>query len=188
MFGAWCGEQSSVALKRQWQHYFPRGDVRKGYALKQAKVLTDAELKRVLAVISQGKHAPRNRLAVLLSHYAGLRVGEMAVLTWGMLLDSRGAVVTSFHLLGKHTKTGEARTVHVSAKLAKEVLTYRAALSAEPKPQAAIIASQKGDDLAFAYRSLSLQHETADVLPVQIVQLDGSQPGVGRDVHIAVED
>lgn len=50
--------------------------MRKGYVLKQAKVLTDAELKRVLSVIAQGKHAQRNRLAVLLSHYAGLRVGE----------------------------------------------------------------------------------------------------------------
>jgi integrase/recombinase XerD len=63
--------------------------------LKQAKVLTDAELKRVLAVITQGKHAQRNRLAVLLSHYAGLRVGEIAALTWGMLIDPSGDVVGS---------------------------------------------------------------------------------------------
>lgn len=77
--------------------------MRKGYVLKQAKVLTDAELKRVLAVISQGKHAQRNRLAVLLSHYAGLRVGEIAALTWGMLLDPEGGVVSSFHLRGEHT-------------------------------------------------------------------------------------
>lgn len=115
-------------------------------------MLTDAELKRVLAVIAQGKHAQRNRLAVLLSHYAGLRVGEIAALTWDMLLDREGRVVTNFHLLGEHTKTGEARTVQVSAKLAKEILAHRVALSAEPKHQTAVIASQKGG--AFSPNSL----------------------------------
>jgi integrase/recombinase XerD len=112
--------------------------------LKQAKVLTDAELKRVLAVIAHGKHAQRNRLAVLLSHYAGLRVGEIAALTWGMLLDQKGDVVSSFHLLGEHTKTGETRTVHVSAKLARELVTYKSCLKEVPRSSTPVIASQKG--------------------------------------------
>lgn len=126
--------------------------MRKGYVLKQAKVLTDAELKRVLAVIAQGKHAQRNRLAVLLSHYAGLRVGEIAALTWGMLLDRSGDVVSSFHLLGEHTKAGETRTVHISAKLAKEILAHRAALTMERNSKTAVITSQKGG--AFSPNSL----------------------------------
>jgi integrase/recombinase XerD len=120
--------------------------------LKQAKVLSDAELKRVLAIIASGNHAQRNRLAVLLSHYAGLRVGEIAALTWGNLLDARGEVVTSFHLQGEHTKTGETRAVHVSAKLAKEILAHRAVLERAPKPNMAVIGSQKGG--AFSANSL----------------------------------
>lgn len=98
----------------------------------------------MLAVVAQGKHPRRNRLAVLLSHYAGLRVGEIAVLTWAMLSEPNGGVVSSFHLRGEHTKTGEARTVHVNAKLAKEILAYRAAQSAKRKCQTTVIASQKG--------------------------------------------
>ena len=46
--------------------------------MKQAKVLTDTEMKRLLAVIANKKHSERNRFAVLLSHLAGLRVGENA--------------------------------------------------------------------------------------------------------------
>ena len=46
--------------------------------MKQAKVLTDAEMKRLLAVIANDRHSERNRLAVMLSHFAGLRVGEVA--------------------------------------------------------------------------------------------------------------
>ena len=46
--------------------------------MKQAKVLTVAERKRLLAVIANDRHSERNRLAVMLSFLAGLRVGEIA--------------------------------------------------------------------------------------------------------------
>lgn len=66
--------------------------------MKQAKVLTDAELKRVLAITAQGPHAPRNRMALLLSHYAGLRVGEIASLRWGDVLEPDGSIARQFYL------------------------------------------------------------------------------------------
>ena len=44
--------------------------------MKQVKVLDEREFKRVLAVVADGKHALRNRLALMLSHYAGMRVGH----------------------------------------------------------------------------------------------------------------
>ncbi|MCH7957793.1 MAG: hypothetical protein IIB63_09595 [Proteobacteria bacterium] len=54
--------------------------------MKQAKVLTDMEMKRLLAVIANGRHAERNRLAVLLSHLAGLRVAKsprsLSAMSW----------------------------------------------------------------------------------------------------------
>lgn len=112
--------------------------------LKQAKVLTDAELKRVLAVVAQGNHAARNRMLVLLSHYAGLRVGEIAALTWGVLLEPSGNVVLQFLLRAEHTKANEARAVHVSGKLARELAAYRSCSKQEPKRSAPLIASQKG--------------------------------------------
>ncbi len=49
--------------------------------MKQAKVLTVAERKRLLAVIANDRHSERNRLAVMLSYFAGLRVGEIASLS-----------------------------------------------------------------------------------------------------------
>ncbi len=41
--------------------------------MKQAKVLTEAEMKRLLAVVGNDRHSERNRHAVMLSHLAGLR-------------------------------------------------------------------------------------------------------------------
>lgn len=120
--------------------------------MKQAKVLTDAELKRVLAVIAQGKHAARNRLLVLLSHYAGLRVGEIATLTWGDLLEPSGDIARQFLLKAQHTKTNEARTVHVSGRLARELAGYKSCFKQEPKRSAPLIGSQKGG--SFSANSL----------------------------------
>lgn len=107
-------------------------------------MLTDAELKRVLAVSAQGKHAARNRVLVLLSHYAGLRVGEIATLTWGDLLEPSSDIARQFRLKAQHTKTNEARTVHVSGKLARELAVYKSCFKQEPKRSAPLIASQKG--------------------------------------------
>jgi integrase/recombinase XerD len=60
--------------------------------MKQAKVLSEAELKRLLAVIDAGRHAPRNRVVVMLSYLAGMRVGEIAALKIGDVFDSDGKV------------------------------------------------------------------------------------------------
>lgn len=115
-------------------------------------MLTDAELKRVLAVIAQGRHAARNRILVLLSHYAGLRVGEIAALTWGDLLEPGGDIARQFLLKAAHTKTNDARTVHVSAKLAREMAAHKSCFKQEPKRSAPLVASQKGG--AFSANSL----------------------------------
>lgn len=48
--------------------------------MPQAKNLTESELKIVLVFIDKGRHSKRNRLMVLLSHWAGMCVGEIASL------------------------------------------------------------------------------------------------------------
>ncbi len=92
---------------------------------KQAKVLTEQELKLVLAVCAQQRHAGRNRLLILLSHYAGLRVSEIASLRWKDLLGPDSKFRTIFHLQAQNTKANEARAVHVNAKLLKELKLFR---------------------------------------------------------------
>ena len=51
--------------------------------MKQAKLLTDTERKRLTAVIDSKRHATRNHTAVALSFYAGLRACEIAGLLVG---------------------------------------------------------------------------------------------------------
>ena len=48
--------------------------------MKQARTLTDKQLKQVLAHCSTRKHAARDRAIVLFSFLAGLRAKEIAAL------------------------------------------------------------------------------------------------------------
>lgn len=90
--------------------------------MKQARVLTQAEIKRVLTYCNGTRHPIRNRLAVMLSHYAGLRVGEIAALTLDQLVDANGEIRNQFYLEAQTTKSNEARLVHVNTKLAAELM------------------------------------------------------------------
>ena len=93
--------------------------------MKQARVLTDAEFKRVLAVVAQMKHAGRNRLALMLSHLAGLRVGEIAALKLRDVTDNEGKVREQLRLRAEITKGGHARVVFLNEKLRREIERYR---------------------------------------------------------------
>lgn len=142
---------SFLASRVRWKHNFPARNSRKGDVLKQAKVLTDAEFKRVLAVVASGQHAERNRVALMLSHYAGLRVGEIASLTWGDLLGGASEVQRQFWLKADNTKTNDARAVHLGAKLYRELDAYKRSCGAIIA-KTPVVPSQKGG--AFSANSL----------------------------------
>jgi integrase len=54
---------------------------------KQAKVLSKAQVDRVLRHVEATRHPVRNRAIILLSVKAGLRAKEIASLTWDMVSD-----------------------------------------------------------------------------------------------------
>ncbi|WP_162652134.1 site-specific integrase [Lentilitoribacter sp. Alg239-R112] len=112
--------------------------------MRQARVLNEVELKRVLAVINMGKYSQRNRLALLLSHYAGLRVGEIATLKWSDVNETDGSVKSVFYLDAENTKSNEARAVHLNQILMKEVALGWRSYSLHPNLDDAVIQSQKG--------------------------------------------
>lgn len=112
--------------------------------LKQARVLSNAEMKRVLALCGASKNGKRNRIAVLLSHYAGLRVGEIASLKWGQVSAVDLSVSSSFYLRADQTKANEAREVHFNTSIQKELNAYRAELGERANPTMQVIQSQKG--------------------------------------------
>lgn len=124
--------------------------------MKQAKVLTDKEFKRVLAVVAAERHGSRNRIALMMSHYAGLRVGEIAHLKIGDVTLEDGSISDQLYLNPRYTKGGHSRTVFINTKLVKELQKYMTILSALSaclcSPQSPLVQSQKGT--AFSANSL----------------------------------
>ena len=92
--------------------------------MKQARTLTDRELKRLLAVIAQRRYAARDRAMVLLTHLAGMRIGEVAALKMGDVIDRNGEIVPEIHLSAEQTKGKHARGVVLSARMRQELDDY----------------------------------------------------------------
>ncbi|KPF57245.1 site-specific integrase [Rhizobium sp. AAP116] len=142
--------------------------------MKQAKVLTETEFKRVMAVIAQMKHAPRNRLAVMLSHLTGLRVGEIAALTLHDVFDADGNVREQLRLSAAITKGGHARTVFINEKLRREIERYKTGWSNTHSP---------GDPLLLTQKQTAFSANTLCQLMGQIYRqagIDGATSHSGR--------
>lgn len=108
----------------------------------QAKVLTEQEIKRVLAVVAAKRHADRNRVAVMLSLLAGMRAGEIAALRFSSVVDRDGEIRNLIRLSPDMTKGSKSRDVIVSQRLQRELKRYAATLSFW-KPDLPLIKSQK---------------------------------------------
>lgn len=113
--------------------------------MKQAKLLTQQERKRLTAVIDSKRYAARNQTAIALSFYAGLRACEIAALRIGDVFDETGAVRDTIHLRAAQTKGNDAATVLVNKRLAQQLKRYAAQYSNRlQQPTAPLIYSAKG--------------------------------------------
>ena len=60
--------------------------------MTQAATLTQQQLQRVLEYTRTRRHYKRNRAIILLTHYAMLRVGEVAALRYCDVVDADGEI------------------------------------------------------------------------------------------------
>ncbi|MDA9350032.1 site-specific integrase [bacterium] len=89
--------------------------------MKQAKLLTDAEFKRLTAVINSLRYQTRNHTTVALSFYAGLRACEIAALRVGDVFDEASNVKDTIYLSADQTKGSDSATVLVNTKLKRQL-------------------------------------------------------------------
>jgi integrase/recombinase XerD len=113
--------------------------------MKQAKLLNDAEQKRLAAVINSLRHSARNHTAVALSFYAGLRACEMAALRISDVFDADGKARDTVYLTAAQTKGSDTATVLVNKRLRTQLQRYAAAYPQQiAKPSAPLLFSGKG--------------------------------------------
>jgi integrase/recombinase XerD len=123
---------------------------------KQAKVLSNAEVRKVLDYVATRKHSLRNRALVMMMFKTGMRVSEVASLRIRDVMDTESNIKNEIRLLAENTKTNEARTVFVNEKLRRELQQY-AKLLVNANPNCKFFYSQKRDSDGFTANTLT-QH------------------------------
>ena len=92
---------------------------------KQAKILSDTDQQDLLVYASTRRYPHRNVVVVLLSVKAGLRAGEIAKLTWDMVLDPRREVGTVIELRDHAAKKRSGRLIPIHSELRTALIAWR---------------------------------------------------------------
>nr|WP_197457840.1 site-specific integrase [Ferrovum sp. PN-J185] len=92
--------------------------------MPQAKSFSSTELTQVLTYVKTTKHSVRNRAMLLLTHWGGLRVGEVAALRICDVLDPENQVKSEIRLLPEQTKGRHPRTVFLNERLKAELQAF----------------------------------------------------------------
>jgi len=92
---------------------------------KRAKILSRPDVSDLLIYASCTRHHLRNNVIVLLSAKAGLRAGEIAKLTWAMLLDPNGEISGLIELHDRAAKKCSGRSIPIHPDLVAALATWR---------------------------------------------------------------
>jgi len=129
---------------------------------KQAKILSEDDLEDLLVYASATRNRIRNRVIVLLSAKAGLRAGEIANLTWDMVLEPNGAISMAIELRDHAAKKRSGRLIPLHKDLRNALANWRSVtLGTGP-----VVLSERGGAMtplsivvwfARAYRAVGLE-------------------------------
>ena len=92
--------------------------------MKQAKLLTEPEFKRLTTIVNSLRYPTRNHTAVALSFYAGLRACEISTLRVGDVFDEAGGIKDTIYLSADQTKGSDSATVLVNTKLKRQLVKF----------------------------------------------------------------
>lgn len=132
---------------------------------KQAKILSRHQEKAVIDYLAQTRNPERDRAMFLLSIKAGLRVGEIANLTWSMVTDATGNVGEAIELPNIASKGKSGRTVYMHPDL-KDALEHLHQVSPRTDADWLVIYSMRNKDMSPAsarewflrlYRNLGME-------------------------------
>jgi integrase len=107
---------------------------------RQAKILSSSDVNDLLVFACCTRHSLRNSVIVLLSAKAGLRAGEIANLTWDMLVNANGHISGLIELRDQAAKKCSGRSIPVHPDVAAALEAWR---QVAPSSEY-VIASERG--------------------------------------------
>jgi integrase/recombinase XerD len=160
---------------------------------KQAKILSEDDLQDLLVYAATTRNPIRNRVIVLLSAKAGLRAGEIANLTWDMVVGPNGAISTGIELRDAVAKKRSGRLIPMHPDLRAALTTWRST-TAGVGP---VVVSERGNAMtplsvvvwfARAYRAIGLDgcssHSGRRTFITRAARLVHKAGGSLRDVQL----
>ena len=160
---------------------------------KQAKILSPLDVADLLAFADCTRHPIRNRVMVLLSAKAGLRAGEIANLTWDMVVDASGEVGNVIELRDHAAKKGSGQLIPFHPDLVNALSTWWQASAGSSQ----VVRSERGGPMTAlsivvwfnrAYRSLCLEgcssHSGRRTFITRAARLAHKAGGSLRDVQL----
>jgi integrase len=160
---------------------------------KQAKILSDDNIRDLLAFTTLTRYPTRNRVIVLLSVKAGLRAGEIANLTWAMVTDPIGNIGPVIALEDRIAKKKSGRVIPLHSDLRNALATLRNTTGVDGP----VIRSERDTPMApativnwfrIAYRAIGLtgcsSHSGRRTFVTRAARLVHKAGGSLRDVQI----
>jgi integrase/recombinase XerD len=92
---------------------------------KQAKILTDRQVKMMLVYLASTRRPARNRCIFLLSIKSGLRAKEIAALRWSMVLTATGEVGNEIALESVAAKGDSGRRIPMNRQLREALVRLK---------------------------------------------------------------
>lgn len=146
--------------------------------MAQARTLNEQEVQQVLDHINTRKHAARDRAMLLVSHLSGMRVGEIAALTVGHVLDATGQIRWEIRLTAEQTKGKHPRTVFLNKRVREVLAAYVEMIRIDDRERT-LFPTQKNPRKGFSSNTLT-QH-FADLY--KGAGLDGATSHSGRRTY-----
>lgn len=90
--------------------------------MSRARALSPAELRQLLAFVARRRHALRNATQILLTYWAGMRVGEIAALRYEDVVDANRRIRLQVQV--PQGAGRPVRTVLLSARMRRQLAIY----------------------------------------------------------------
>jgi integrase/recombinase XerD len=118
---------------------------------KQAKTISDKQIRAVLAELDTRRYPARDRVMFLLSLRAGLRAKEVASVTWGMVTDAEGEVTDVIALQNRASKgKGGGRVIPTHPALKAALITLHQERGERARSDLPVIYSERDRGLSPA--------------------------------------
>lgn len=114
----------------------------------QAKIISDKQVRAVLAELDTRRYPFRDRVMFMFSLKAGMRAKEIACVTWGMVTDAEGEIADVIALENRAAKGKSGRVIPMHSDLKAALIALRQERGDKVRPDLPVTHSERDRGLS----------------------------------------